>query len=629
MMNKQLPIRLMRDGRFWAVSFLVLALVLLVGLTAFPVTAQESAPLPDSPPDAANGLTIYADRCANCHGPLGNGDGELAVNLPKPPRAFTDPTFRQTAVPASFYNFIFNGNLDAGMPGFGEGVNTRAPLSSAEIWDAIAAVMVLSTPQTILDEGQTLYADNCQSCHGETGLGDGPDAAGQDMPSLADMDYWFNRSNDVVQANLAPGNIEAHEYDLSDEELAAVTSYARTFSFVPAEAPAGPATIDAATITGIVTNATSGAAVGDVSAQLRAFSPAIQEMLALTETVGTDGSFEFTVNDVAEDWVYLVNVTYEGLNYSSEVGQISPENSSLDLPVTVYDQTTDASSISIAQVHVVFDFPSTDVLQVTELYVFNNSGTAVFVGESGNPDEGVARINVPANAENLNFQRAFNAMDSFIPATEVIPVGDSYADTIALRPGRSNSSLVVNFTLPYDAGAEMAHSLSYPANSVTLILPDAGVNLLNADEWTEQAQDTTSGMFFSYIKREVAAGTTLDVALEGEPEAITSTMGSSTVATPRNQSTELIIGGIALVLVGIAAVVIVRSRIVQRDEEDEYEYEEEEEEEAVVTGNGRTADELIQIIAALDDAYERGELEEDAYRQERAQLKAELKAVWQ
>ncbi len=627
MMIRQAFIRRMRDGRFWAVSFL--ALVLLVGVGLAPTAAQESAPQPATSPDAANGLAIYANRCANCHGPLGAGDGELAANLPMPPRAFTDPTFRQTAVPASFYDLIFNGNLNAGMPGFGEGVNTRDPLDDGEIWDVIASVLVLATPQEALAEGETLYAENCLACHGETGLGDGPKAADLDpLPSLADAGYWFARSGDVVLASLAPGRVEGHDYDLNDEQLTAVIDYARTFSFNAAPAPAVAASIEGASISGVVTNATNGAIVGDIEARLRAFSPAIEEMLTLTETVTVDGRFAFTLGNVPGDWVYIVNVSYEGLNFSSDVGQLSSETPDIELPVTVYDQTTDPSVIRVAQVHVVFDFLSTEILQVTELYVFENLGTAVFVGDTGDPDQGVTRVAVPANAQNLSFERAFSAMDSFIPATEVIPLTNGYADTIPLRPGRSNSSLVVNYTLPYDEGVTLSHELPYAATNVTVILPDVGVSLTNAEAWTQQNQQTMGGMFLSYAQQNLPPGSTLNLVLAGEPEVVSTAMGNSAIATTRNQSTELIIGGVGLLLVGIVAVVVVRSRMAHRDEdeEDEVVYEDEA---GMTVENGRAADELIQIIAALDDAYERGELDEEAYHKEREQLKTELKAVWQ
>lgn len=620
-------IHLLRDGRFWAVFFLTFTLILAAGW--LPAVAQGNGDLPTAPPDTARGLEIFDARCANCHGAQGNGDGELAANLPMPPRAFTDPTFRRSAVPASFYDLIFNGNLAAGMPGFGEGVNTRAPLSDEEIWQSIAAVMSLATPGESVALGQSLYAANCQACHGENGLGDGPEAANLPAPlaSLANVEYWFTRSNDMVVDRLAPGALNGHDYDLSREQLTAVVDYARTFSYeyiAPASIEPAGTIIPASTISGVVSNATNGDLVGGVTVQLRAFSTSIEEMLILTETVGVDGSFSFTLGPVPAEWVYLVSVAFEGLNFSSEVGQLSSENPNIELPVRVYNQSTDPAIIRVAQVHVVFDFLSPQILQVTELYVYENVGTAVFVGESGNPEAGVTRVDLPVNAQNISFQRAFSVMDGFIPAPEVIPLTDGFADTVPLRPGRSNASLVVNYTLPYANGAELIHRIPYAIASATVILPDVGVSLVNADGWTAQSQQTMGGTFLSYVQRDLPAGFALNLTLTGEPQ-VTNTASGVAAAAPRNQTTELMIGGAALLLAGGGAILVVRARAARREDEEEAAEEEGE----VVMGNGRPAAELVQIIAALDEAYEQGDLDETAYRQERAQLMAELKAVWQ
>jgi mono/diheme cytochrome c family protein len=57
-----------------------------------------------------------------------------------------------------------------------------------------------------LDPGRNVYVDHCMRCHGETGLGDGPDAA-----SL------YKR----------PANLQEHVGHHSDEELAAVVRSGR------------------------------------------------------------------------------------------------------------------------------------------------------------------------------------------------------------------------------------------------------------------------------------------------------------------------------------------------------------------------------------------------------------------
>lgn len=611
------------DGRVWTVSFLLL-LTFLILLMRSPMAQAQDTALPDTPPDAAAGLDVFAARCANCHGSTGNGDGELAVNLPKPPRVFVDPAFRQTAVPSTFHDLIMNGNLDAGMPPFGAASSN--PLTETQVWDAIAAVLALATPEDVVAQGQVVYEANCQSCHGETGVGDGAEAANTEtaVPDLTSLDYWFSRSNDTVFASLEPNKIADHTYQLDETDLRAVVDYARTFSYNYSDPTLLNAPIEAATIQGSITNASTGEVVGDMPVLLRAFTPDIQETLSLTTTADAAGSFSFDLSQVPQDWVYLVSVDYANLNFSSDVGQLSRTETAIELPVSVYDQTTDPAAVAVAQVHVVLEFLSEELVQVTELYVFENQETAVFVGESGNPDLGTVKISVPDTAQDVNFQRAFSGMDSFIPADDVIDTADGYMDTVPLRPGRSSSSLIVNYTMPYDKGMEFSHLMPYAVTNATVILPDVGVEL-TSDGWDAQTQQAMGGTFLSYARQNLAAGTTLAVSLQGVPQEITSTITGSTAAGSRNQTTELIIGVAVLAGVLGGAFVMVRSRQAAADDEEMDEYEMDE---AVVPGNGRAADELIQRIADLDDAFANGDLDEANYQAQRAALKAELKSVW-
>lgn len=45
--------------------------------------------------------------------------------------------------------------------------------SDQEIWDLVAAIWVSHSSERSLEEGKTLFAENCAACHGETGAGDG------------------------------------------------------------------------------------------------------------------------------------------------------------------------------------------------------------------------------------------------------------------------------------------------------------------------------------------------------------------------------------------------------------------------------------------------------------------------
>lgn len=111
--------------------------------TVFALFSTHPAQAQEQPePDPVNGAAIFAARCANCHGPLGLGDGELAPSLPNPPTAIANPEFLAANDSFSIAQTIWNGRVENGMPGFGEGNNSN-PLTEQEVFDVVAALSVL------------------------------------------------------------------------------------------------------------------------------------------------------------------------------------------------------------------------------------------------------------------------------------------------------------------------------------------------------------------------------------------------------------------------------------------------------------------------------------------------------
>ncbi|UCC53729.1 MAG: c-type cytochrome, partial [Anaerolineaceae bacterium] len=66
----------------------LVCLLLLIALAlSLPYVVGAQEPLePPSTPDAERGSALFAERCVNCHGPSGQGNGEMAPDLPAPPR---------------------------------------------------------------------------------------------------------------------------------------------------------------------------------------------------------------------------------------------------------------------------------------------------------------------------------------------------------------------------------------------------------------------------------------------------------------------------------------------------------------------------------------------------------------
>jgi hypothetical protein len=97
----------------------------------------------------------------------------------------------------------------------------------------------------------------------------------------------------------------------------------------------------------------------------------------------------------------------------------------------------------------------------------------------------------------------------------------------------------------------------------------------------------------------------IDVELKGEPRLVTSVGGS--LAAPRNQSGELLIGAVSLL--GVAAAAVWQMRRWQQ-------------------AASPDPDALLDELAALDDAYAAGDVPDKQYSAERRRLKDALLDIW-
>lgn len=602
----------MNNNNNWLRSAKLPLLTIFVALTAVllstvslvqPTTAQELV-LPTAPPDAAAGLAIYNERCVVCHGDLGDGRGTQAVQAGLEPAAFSDPQFRLTAVPSLLFETISNGNLAAGMPPFGQASST--PLSEAEIWNLIAATYSFSTRPDEIAAGEALAAE-----------------LGADTTSWPALDYWFSRSNEMILAELVTDELLGIDLaELSDEEKLSLIDYGRSLNYSYVDPLAAFAPVEQATFQGQVINGTTNEPFTEGEVRLRAFTIQLEEMYSETTPVNEEGSFEFVVENIPTDWVFLADVTYGDLTFNSNAVQVSNAEPLAQMPLFVFDTTSDPSVVAVDRLHMVMTFAENRLL-VSELYLFSNLETAVFVGESGNKDEGTIEIGLPAGAENVNFQRGFGtSLDSFVPANEFIQTDTGWADTVPLRPGTNSLNLLVNYDLPYDDGLLLAHPLPYPTGSASLIMSDVGVTISEA-EWVSQGvQATPSGSFLGYINDNMSQTNALSLTLNGRPTQIIDAQGNPLPV--RNQTNELIIGaaGLAIIL-GISFYFVQRWR-----SEPAYVGAVKPPLTAKTKYKNRDGEMLLQTIANLDDAYEAGELEETAYQQQRQELKRQLTAVW-
>lgn len=574
--------------------FCFVALLFIFGVVA---SAQETVI-----PDGEIGLALFGERCVNCHGPSGMGDGPMATQLAVPPVAFADPAYLRQAIPNQMLTMITNGDLARGMPPFGP--ENSDPIAETEQWHLVAAVYSLGTPAGAIEQGQATYQATCQECHGQTGLSEGLDLSGRD--------YWFQRSNQAVFDILNGQTIAEHQYSLSQDDLWFVVDYARSLSYRYSDPLLAFAPLASAMVTGNVVNGTTQTSLAaDTQVTLTAFDENFQPTLTLTTTLDADGNYQFELTDVLPEWAYLATVHYAAVNFGSESGQLSRAAPTLALPITVYEPSSDASQVTIDQLHIILEF-SDGLVQVNELYQFSQNDLTVFVGSQGDVTQGTVQISLPAGVTAPTFSRSFGSLDSFFPATDLIQTANGWADVVPLRPGLGTLSLLVRYNLPYDDSLDLSHNLQYNSGGVNLVMPDVGVSLANEAEWVNQgAQVISEGAFVSFTRGPIPAGEALTISLSGQPDEQTSSNSNSTLI--RNQNQELLIGGVALAF-SLAGAVYLWQRWQQVADE---------------TAEGDSGrDELLQAIADLDDAFAAGEIAEEEYGRQRQGLKAQLAEIW-
>ena len=592
---------------------------------------------PMVPPRPANGSSLYTEKCSPCHGVNGQGDGPRAAELPNPVAALGNPNYARQAAPADWYDMVSRGNLERFMPPF-------TSLSDRQRWDVVAYSFMLGIPTDEIAAGQALYEDNCASCHGENGDGKGadipsPSAAPADFTDQAIMarrsahDLFISTSEGVSPAMPAFGD------QLTENERWAIASYLRSLTFsLPAETqteklttpvltaeseidddePASTAaktdqvvepTEVNGTIAGTVTNASGGEVLSGLQVTLRGFDD-MQEVITQTTMLATDGSFLFEEVEMPAGRVFMALVEYNDASYGSDIGVVQPDVLNLDLPIEVYETTSDDSVISVDRLHLFFEFIDENTLRVIQLYIMSNMSNKTLVASAD--DQPTVKFRVPDGAQNLEFQDG-------ILGDRYIFTEDGFGDSVAVRPGAGTYEVLYAFDLPYNGKLDLSQELDYPVNAVVILMPEGDVKIKSDNLQDEGLRDVQGSQYRVYNGSMLPAGENLELAISGKP-------GGGSFSLSSGSATSAIIGlaafGFALIVAGVW--LYQRSRTVNGELAADDDPRTTVVEDPIETESAET---LMDAIIALDDLFKEGELPEDAYLKRRADLKDRLRKV--
>lgn len=577
---------------------------------------------PAAAPDLQNGQALYAEKCLPCHGETGLGDGQQGKQLPVPVAALGLPETARKASPARWFTVVSQGNIERYMPPF-------TSLSEKERWDVVAFALSLHATPAMLEQGKTIFETKCAGCATDFFTSQ------EKMAALSE--------DDLAKLIREGGDgLTPFGADLSDNEVYAVAAYLRSLTFttevaaaptaapataVPditgtgtpaagatplagtpgAEATSAPTAVaGAGTVNGKVSNQSGASISADAVVTLRGFdhaqdSSGPQETLTLQGSLSADGSYAFENVELIAGRILLAEVDYQGVTYQSQFKTLEGTESQVTLdPITVYESSEDFSRLSLDQLHLAFDFGTTDKVQVFEIYSFSNKTDQTIIVKTDGTS--VPFIAIPQGAQDVGFEAGQNTAPF-----------SSAKDGIALVPSQTPYSLIAFFTLPYDSKATaVAQPLLLKTTSISVFAPE-GIKLKSDTLKDAGVQNISGSNFRMYSAQELDANSTVNFSLSGKPKLTTET-------TPSNSRQTLIYGAgaLGLVLIGLGVWLYLRDRNVRSEESGSSEADEEEFEDA---------ESVMDAIIALDDLHRAKKIPDEAYQARRAELKEQLKEI--
>jgi hypothetical protein len=352
------------------------------------------------------------------------------------------------------------------------------------------------------------------------------------------------------------------------------------------------------TVRGQVVNGTQGSApVSGLNVTLHIFDSALNEELVETP-VSEDGSFVIEGISLSPDRAYVATTSYQDRTFSSEMITGAPSSAVLELPITVYETTSDPAAISMNSV-VAQISASANSLQVAQILSFSNPTDRVFsLDETVNGDlHPSVSIALPEGARILN---TAGETERYVLSSD----GTTLFDTQPVYPGRDHIVHVI-YTLPYDGRRRVEMPLVYPLEGSVRLLVEPGSIRVSSEQLPPLGRETMGNLVVETYGADLSlpAGATLGYEISG------SAANQTTVSQPNNLLPYVLIAAGSLSILVSAALYYLGRRT------------------PPAAGDTRLKQMLVEQIAELDELNQNGQIDAAAYKVQRKKLKARLSSL--
>jgi hypothetical protein len=346
------------------------------------------------------------------------------------------------------------------------------------------------------------------------------------------------------------------------------------------------------------------------------------EVDSLETTTDGAGIFRFEELDTDASLEYRPEVLYLGVPYSSAAPlQFDGEGTALDAAITVYEITDDESTIGLESVHFIAESFG-EVLRISEIHLFGNSGDRAYVGQAG--DDGrltTVHIPLPENAVGLAFEQG-GTDERFVQR------GDGLMDTEPVPPGTETSLIFFSYHLM--VGGEtipLERRFAYPVSDLNVLVAQPGLTLQSEQLEARGAELFQGRQYEFYGAQNLPSDTPLAMQFVLSPEAAGDQSGGSASAEglldsagAPTRGNQQLLRWLGFALLGVAVVGVVVYSLSSRESASASVPAPE------LAANPR-AQRLLSDLADLEEAFEAGQVDEATYARQRAELRDELKSL--
>lgn len=260
--------------------------------------------------------------------------------------------------------------------------------------------------------------------------------------------------------------------------------------------------------------------------------------------------------------------------------------------------TEDPSQVVVTQLHL-FLQRAGDRLEVHEFYLVSNTGDQTYIGRE-DPQTGrryTLAFTLPPNAADLEILEP--------PEEYWIRLNGGLAYTGPISPGSPSPEIAFQYTLPFAEGMEVERTFPVQVASVGVLALGGDLAVEGTALTPGGVMETSQGPVRVYTAGPLEANQPVRFRVRTEPLEIAPAPESSAPAArpSRNPTTEAALGLMALAVAVVVAYVLLRPPAPGPIP-------------ASVRGQ-------IEAIAALDEDYQAGRLDEGEYRRRREALKQE------